>query len=73
MGYPQAIRKRRGGMSAPAVQNGRSWAAGYDDGYNSRPYGTSQLATIDRLAYASGYTEGMAAQGRPSSIKNFPT
>ena len=48
-------------MSTPVVQNGRSWAAGYDDGYNSRPHGTSQLATIDRIAYASGYTEGMAA------------
>jgi ribosome modulation factor len=47
-----------------AVQNRRSWHAGWNDGFHGRPYGTSLLATIDALAYASGYTDGKAASSR---------
>jgi hypothetical protein len=32
-----------------AVQNRRSWHAGWNDGFHGRPYGTSLLAIIDAL------------------------
>ncbi len=47
-----------------AVQNPRSWHAGWSDGFHGRPYGTSMLVTIDALAYASGYIDGKAASSR---------
>jgi hypothetical protein len=49
-------------VSPAAVQDIKIWQAGYDDGLRGSPYGTSPLAAIDELAYASGYIEGEAAR-----------